>query len=155
MSDAQAGWLIAQINRQRADIARCPAPPGPQAAATAAAAAALDRSSLLDRIAGARAQELAASGGLTHGQPAGSALRGHAQALGLKADVLAENLARGPITFDGLLAAWLASPPHCANLMDPRHEAAGLACATAADGTVWVLTLARLRPPAPPPSPPR
>jgi uncharacterized protein YkwD len=131
--------LIEQINRSRIEGLHCPGAP------TATPADPLERSAALDRLASARAQALAATGGLSHGQPMGSALRAEARAIGLESALLAENLARGPLAIEGLLQAWLASPPHCANLADRRYAAVGLACAAAPDGSVWVLTLARPR----------
>lgn len=39
-----------------------------------------------------------------------------------------ENLAAGQTDFDDTLQAWLASPSHCANLMQPEFRDVGLAC---------------------------
>ncbi len=39
-----------------------------------------------------------------------------------------ENLAAGQTDFDDTLQAWLASPTHCANLMQPDFRDVGLAC---------------------------
>ena len=39
-----------------------------------------------------------------------------------------ENLAAGQTDFDDTLQAWLASPAHCANLMQPDFRDVGLAC---------------------------
>ena len=39
-----------------------------------------------------------------------------------------ENLAAGQSDFDDTLQAWLASPSHCANLMQPEYRDVGLAC---------------------------
>lgn len=39
-----------------------------------------------------------------------------------------ENLAAGQSDFDDTLQAWLASPSHCANLMQPEFRDVGLAC---------------------------
>ena len=39
-----------------------------------------------------------------------------------------ENLAAGQTDFDDTLQAWLASPTHCANLMQPEFRDVGLAC---------------------------
>ena len=39
-----------------------------------------------------------------------------------------ENLAAGQTDFDDTLQAWLASPSHCANLMQPDFRDVGLAC---------------------------
>ena len=39
-----------------------------------------------------------------------------------------ENLAAGQTDFDDTLQAWMASPTHCANLMQPDFRDVGLAC---------------------------
>jgi uncharacterized protein YkwD len=39
-----------------------------------------------------------------------------------------ENLAAGQPDFDDTLQAWLASPSHCANLMQPEFRDVGVAC---------------------------
>jgi len=54
----------------------------------------------------------------------GARLRG----AGYAASSAGENLAAGQTTFDDTLQAWLASPRHCANLMQPDFRDVGLAC---------------------------
>ena len=39
-----------------------------------------------------------------------------------------ENLAAGQSDIEDALQAWLASPSHCANLMQPEYRDVGLAC---------------------------
>ena len=39
-----------------------------------------------------------------------------------------ENLAAGQTGIEDTLEAWLASPSHCANLMQPEYRDVGLAC---------------------------
>lgn len=57
----------------------------------------------------------------------------------------AENLAAGLTSVDAVLARWLASPAHCANLMNPAFTDIGAACAPAAATsrfkTYWALDL--------------
>jgi uncharacterized protein YkwD len=48
--------------------------------------------------------------------------------VGYQAAGAGENLAAGQTTLEDTLAAWLASPLHCANLMRPNYRDVGLAC---------------------------
>ena len=54
----------------------------------------------------------------------GARLRG----AGYAAALAGENLAAGQTDFDDTLQAWLVSPTHCANLMQPDFRDVGLAC---------------------------
>jgi len=46
---------------------------------------------------------------------------------------VAENVAAGQTTAEEVVNTWLASPGHCANLMDPRYSESGVARATNPD----------------------
>jgi uncharacterized protein YkwD len=50
------------------------------------------------------------------------------RSVGYFASGAGENLAAGQHSLDDTLAAWLASPSHCANLMQPDYRDVGLAC---------------------------
>lgn len=50
------------------------------------------------------------------------------QSVGYRAAGAGENLAAGQVSVDDALRAWVASPPHCANLMKPEFSDVGLAC---------------------------
>jgi uncharacterized protein YkwD len=53
-----------------------------------------------------------------------------------------ENLAKGWKSSDELQAAWMASPKHCANIMDPRYTDIGIATAEVEmDGVRQTLTV--------------
>jgi uncharacterized protein YkwD len=54
----------------------------------------------------------------------GTRLRG----VGYAAAGAGENLAAGQTSADEAITAWLASPSHCANLMQPDFQDVGLAC---------------------------
>lgn len=63
---------------------------------------------------------------------------------GLHWSAWAENLARGRIGVERLVALWFASPGHCDNLMLSSVSQAGLGCARAASGDdYWALLLWR------------
>lgn len=50
------------------------------------------------------------------------------RSVGYQAAGAGENLAAGQTSLEDTLAAWLASPSHCANLMQPEYRDVGLAC---------------------------
>lgn len=50
------------------------------------------------------------------------------RSVGYSASGAGENLAAGQSNLDDALAAWLASPSHCANLMQPQFSDVGVAC---------------------------
>lgn len=57
-----------------------------------------------------------------------------------------ENIAAGYGTIDAVMAGWLKSPGHCANIMNPSYADVAVACvvATGADfSTFWTMELGR------------
>lgn len=60
-----------------------------------------------------------------------------------------ENIAAGQPTVASVVAAWMASDGHCANIMNPAFRDIGLACVsgTASNtyGTYWTMTLGAAR----------
>ncbi|MBT9458345.1 MAG: CAP domain-containing protein [Burkholderiaceae bacterium] len=74
-----------------------------------------------------------------------SVLRERFRGAGYRLRLAGENLAAGPEQVDELLALWLASPAHCANLLEPRFVDIGLACVPgrASGEPFWVLHLGR------------
>lgn len=74
-----------------------------------------------------------------------SVLRDRFRAAGYRLRLAGENLAAGPEQVDELLALWLASAAHCANLLEPRFVDVGMACVPgrASGEPFWVLHLGR------------
>jgi uncharacterized protein YkwD len=62
-----------------------------------------------------------------HIAPDGSAPIQRAQALGYTGDYVGENIARGYLTMDQVMAAWVASPDHCQAMMDSLYKEMGAA----------------------------
>lgn len=121
------------LNAVRAEAQSCGAPVPP-----------LRWQALLDASARRYAQELAARDRLDHVGANGATLRTRLHEAGYVMRVSGENLAGGPESLDEALAQWLASPPHCENLMAAEFEDVGLAC-VAGPGKLqryWVLELA-------------
>lgn len=93
------------------------------------------------------AEELARRDRLDHVGEGGATLRMRLGEVGYAMRAAGENLSGGPQTLDEALADWLASPPHCENLMAPDFEEFGLACASGPGRLqrYWVLQLAAPR----------
>lgn len=93
------------------------------------------------------AHELAARDRIAHVGPAGESLQQRLAEVGYPLWRAGENLAGGQQTLDEVLAAWLASPAHCENLMTPVFEDAGLACVRGPGElrTYWVLNLGAVK----------
>ena len=49
---------------------------------------------------------------------------------GYKSRLTGENIALGPESAEEVVAGWLESPGHCANIMDPRFQEIGVGLAT-------------------------
>jgi len=125
------GDLLSASNRVRASGVAC-GPPAPE----------LVRDSRLDAAALAHALDLHArqdpmSGISSHYGTNGSTPTQRAAIAGWQGRV-GENLARGSWAAPGVVGAWVNSPGHCANLMDPQHTHMGYAQV----GPYWVQVLA-------------
>jgi uncharacterized protein YkwD len=129
--------LLALVNARRARGTDCgrlgwrpPAPPLAPSPALAAAAA-------------AHARDMAAHGYLAHRDRTGRRAGDRARLYGYRGDV-GENIAWRAPDPPAALAAWLASPDHCANLMKPRFRETGVGLASSAGyGLIWVATFGR------------
>jgi len=84
--------------------------------------------------------ELATRPGLSHTGADGSTLRERLARGGVASSLVAENLAAGQRSADQVVAAWMASPGHRANILRPEVTTMGLG---QADGALplWVLDL--------------
>jgi len=76
----------------------------------------------------AQATDLALRDLLSHVDARQRGLGARMRSAGYAAAGAGENLAAGQTDFDDTLQAWLASPSHCANLMQPEFRDVGLAC---------------------------
>ncbi len=127
---------LARINAVRAAGAVCAAP--------GATAVAYD--TRLDASAWALASDLAQRDALSHEDAQHRPLRERLRIAGYPMKSAVENVAAGQPTIEAVIAAWLASPTHCENLMERQFVDVGLACAQRS-GTryerFWVLQLAQ------------
>ncbi len=123
--------VLELVNAARAEPRRCgwkrfdAAPP-------------LVRSTTLDRVAHAHAEDMAARGRMEHAGGDGSSPAERASRAGYAWMRIAENVAQGQATPEEAVASWLKSSGHCASLMDAAYVETGIGVATAgAGGPYW------------------
>jgi uncharacterized protein YkwD len=134
--------VLVLVNEARASARRCgrkrfdAAPP-------------LALSEVLQRAALDHARDMAARGKLSHAGSDGSTHAERATRAGYRWRVVGENIAAGQPTAEQVVAGWLKSAGHCANLMDPKFTELGVAFAAAPQGgkgIYWAQLLASPRP---------
>jgi uncharacterized protein YkwD len=97
-------------------------------------------------VASQQARLMARADRLAHEIKAGFDLHGRIDRAGYKG-AAGENISAGYASLDEVLAAWLASPGHRRNLLDPRFTEFGIAAARVSGGrasrydTYWALVL--------------
>lgn len=104
-------------------------------------APALALSEELQRAALDHARDMASHGNLSHAGSDGSTHAERATRAGYQWRVVGENIAAGQSTAEQVVAGWLKSAGHCANLMDPDFSEMGVAYAPAppgGKGIYWV-----------------
>jgi uncharacterized protein YkwD len=134
--------ILRRINEIRARGASC------GAKGDFAPAAALAWNTRLYAAAAGHSTDMAVNNYFAHLSPAGQAVRDRVVDLGYAYKLVAENIAAGQPSLDKVLAAWLASEGHCANLMQPAVRDVALACASeqgATYPTYWTLNVAASR----------
>lgn len=134
---------LARVNAYRAAGASCGAsgtfPPAP----------ALAWNDALTQASVVHSDDMVARNFFSHTGSDGSSAGQRATAAGYVWSTWGENIAAGQQGVDSVMAAWLASPGHCANLMNARFRDIGLACVsgTASNSyrTYWTMTLGASR----------
>ncbi len=107
----------------------------------------LKQAAALERAALAHAQDMATRSYIGHKGPDGSMPADRATRAGYARVSIAENVAAGQTTAEEVVNKWLASPGHCANLMNPRYSDMGVAYAVnpaSEKGIYWVQVFAAL-----------
>jgi len=133
----EAQRLLALVNARRAQGADCARrgrrpPAGPLTLSAALGATASDH-----------VRDMAEHGYLAHRDLGGRRPAERARLHGYRGDV-GENIAWRAPDAEAALGAWLASPDHCANLMDPSFHETGIGVAPSAGyGRIWVETFGR------------
>lgn len=110
------------VNDYRARGADC----GPRG--TFGRAAALFWNTQLEQAALRHSTDMATNDFFDHTGSDGSTMKERITATGYDWSVVAENIAAGHATVADVVAAWMGSPDHCANIMEPRLRELALAC---------------------------
>jgi uncharacterized protein YkwD len=70
---------------------------------------------------------------------------------GYRAGQVAENIARGPVSVEEAMSAWMQSPGHRSNLLHPGFREIGIGCAVGRNAVgytvLWVQDFGRPKPP--------
>lgn len=101
----------------------------------------LRRSPLLDAAADVRAQDMAARDYFAHISPDGVTPGDQVLAAGYQALLCGENIASGYSSARDVVKAWMSSPSHRANILEPRYREIGIAYSEAPgteSGVLWV-----------------
>jgi uncharacterized protein YkwD len=134
---------LARVNSYRAAGASC----GEQG--TFPPAPALAWNDALTQASLGHSDDMMALNFFSHTGSSGSSVGQRATAAGYMWSTVGENIAAGQSTVDSVMAGWLASPGHCANLLNARFRDIGLACVsgTASNSyrTYWTMTLGAAR----------
>ncbi len=117
---AQAARVLELVNAARAEERKC----GREVFAPAPS---LKASPLLAAAAAAHARDMAEHAELTHTGSDGSKPADRITRAGYEWRGSGENVASGQRDADAVVAAWLESPGHCANIMEPNFTEMGVA----------------------------
>ncbi|WP_433770629.1 CAP domain-containing protein [Pseudomonas putida] len=137
MADSRsvAQSLLAQVNAARAKPRMC----GRQ---RFAAARPLAWNASLGAAAQGHSKAMAYGNYFAHQDPDGDMPADRARAAGYRGRQIGENIAAGQGSPSKAMAGWLASPGHCANLMNPMFTQVGAGFATQArsdEGVYWTM----------------
>lgn len=127
LDNAATSQALAMVNQQRA-AARLPA---------------VATSSALTQAALRHACDMTRSGLRGHQGSDGSTPRDRVARAGYRSCLTAENIAWGQRDVVTVLNAWVASPPHLANIRQQRVQHIGLAQVGSGNASAWVMVLAR------------
>jgi uncharacterized protein YkwD len=115
--------VVELVNEARSRGRRCgserfdPAPP-------------LQASSLLNQAAAGHARDMLKNDFFEHRGSDGSEPKDRIARAGYHHRLAGENIALGPESAEEVVAGWLASPGHCANIMEPRFRDIGVGLAS-------------------------
>ncbi|NEX63474.1 CAP domain-containing protein [Noviherbaspirillum sp. 17J57-3] len=113
--------MLARINQARASSRAC-------GATTYQAAGPVTWNARLFDAAAAHAQDMAANNYFSHVSLDGTTFSQRITAAGYAWSAVGENIAAGQTTPAEVMAAWLASPGHCANIMNAAYTEVAVAC---------------------------
>ena len=134
---------LARVNAHRAAGASCGAQGNFAAAPALAWSAPLTQASLV------HSDDMMALNFFSHTGSSGNSAGQRATAAGYVWTTWGENIAAGQPDMASVVAAWMASPGHCANIMNNRFRDIGLACVSGTANntyrTYWTMTLGAAR----------
>jgi uncharacterized protein YkwD len=134
-SRAASKALLAQVNAARAKSRMCGRQRYP-------AARPLSWNPALGAAAQGHSKAMAYGNYFAHRDPDGDGPADRARAVGYRGRQIGENIAAGQSSPGKAMAGWLASPGHCANLMNPMFTQVGAAYAADArsdEGVYWTM----------------
>jgi uncharacterized protein YkwD len=135
--------VLARINQVRAGGANCGAD------GVFGAAAAVTWNDKLTVAAEGHSQDMAAKDYFSHTSADGRTLGDRVNATGYAWSTLGENIAAGYPSVNAVMDGWIASPGHCANLMNAGFAEVGVVCVPGVAGdtfsTYWTMDLGRPR----------
>ena len=115
--------VVELVNAARSHARRC-------GSERFAAVPPLGESRKLNDAAAAHARDMAKKKFFDHRGSDGSQPRDRVLRTGYKSRLTGENIALGPESAEEVVAGWLDSPGHCANIMEPRFQEIGVGLAT-------------------------
>jgi uncharacterized protein YkwD len=127
--------VVELVNAARSKSRRC-------GSARFVAAPPLAVSSMLNEAAAVHARDMARKTYFEHRGTDGSEPKDRVVRAGYRPRLTGENIAFGPVSAEEVVAGWLASPGHCANIMDSRFReiGVGLASGRGRGRIYWVQT---------------
>lgn len=135
--------MLSRVNAHRAAGASC------GASGTFGAAAALAWNGPLTQASLVHSDDMVSGNFFSHTGSDGSSAGSRATAAGYVWSTWGENIAAGQPTVASVVQAWMASPGHCANIMNARFRDIGVACVSGGAGntyrTYWTMTLGAAR----------
>jgi uncharacterized protein YkwD len=140
-ADAVSSRVLVLVNDARSQQRRC----GNQ---KFEAARPLMLNANLGRAALVHAQDMATHSFMEHQGHDGSTPAQRVSRAGYQWITVAENVAAGSATAEEVVASWLASPGHCANIMGDQYSEMGIAFAVTSHdkyGVYWTMSLAAPR----------
>lgn len=131
--------VLQRVNAVRASGAVC-------GTTTYAATPALNWNGLLLQAATAHSSDMAQNNYFSHTSLDGKTMVQRIQATGYRFSALGENIAAGQTTVQSVVSAWINSPGHCQNLMNPSYRDIAVACVrndAASYRLYWTMELGR------------
>jgi uncharacterized protein YkwD len=114
--------VVELVNEARSSSRRC-------GSERFAAAPPLNPVRKLNEAAGDHARDMARKKFFDHVGSDGSQPKDRVRRAGYESRLTGENIAYGPVSAEEVVAGWLASPGHCANIMEPRFQDIGVGLA--------------------------